>query len=54
MNGRPEPGVPDLVRDVVDGYLPEDEALLGAREQRIQRGGQRRLARSRHGGRGSP
>lgn len=38
MNGRPDPGVPDLVRDVVDGYLTEDEALLGARDRAARMG----------------
>ena len=30
MNGRPDPAT-DLARDVVDGYLAEDDAMLGAR-----------------------
>ena len=33
MNGRPHPGATDLVRDVVDGYLAEDDAMLGARDR---------------------
>lgn len=32
MNGRPDPAT-DLVRDVVDGYLAEDDALFAARER---------------------
>ena len=38
MNGRPDPGATDLVRDVVDGYLAEDDALFGARERAARLG----------------
>jgi predicted O-methyltransferase YrrM len=37
MNGRPDP-LTDLVRDVVDGYLAEDDALVGARERAARLG----------------
>ena len=37
MNGRPDP-LTDLVRDVVDGYLAEDDALFGARERAARLG----------------
>src|SRR5215218_3860014 len=38
MNGRPDPGATDLVRDVVDGYLAEDDSLLGARARAARLG----------------
>ena len=38
MNGRPDPGVTNLVRDVVDGYLAEDDSLLGARARAARLG----------------
>ena len=38
MNGRPDPGVTNLVRDVVDGYLAEDDAMLGARDRAARLG----------------
>ena len=37
MNG-PDPGVTDLVRRVVDGYLTEDDALLAARDRAARLG----------------
>ena len=37
MNGRPDPAT-DLARDVVDGYLAEDDALFGARERAARLG----------------
>jgi predicted O-methyltransferase YrrM len=33
MNGRPDPGATDHVRDFVDGYLAEDDLLLAARKR---------------------
>src|SRR3954467_13676784 len=38
MNGRPDPGATDQVRDVVDGYLAEDDSLLGARARAARLG----------------